>query len=339
MSLTEKERLLKTLAGESVDRPPVICPGGMMTMACREVMHSTGCCWPHAHRDPVQMATLSAAMRDEAGIENVGIPFCMTVEAEAWGGEVEDGDEFTEPCMVNYPLKSVSDWRGLRPLDPKKDGRLPAIIECTRMLRERLPDTAVIGNLVGPLSLASSLIDAMVLYKALIKEPEETHRFMEFIIENSVSYGKELVKAGADVMVIADPSATGEILGPRMFGKFAVPYLNRMTDAIHAMDIPVIIHICGDANPVFEQLKELKAECISFDSLVNVKKAIELLPGKRIMGNVSTILLQKGPEERIRTVSKRLLDAGVNILAPACGISSKTPVAHMRALTETAKRS
>lgn len=309
-----------------------------MTMACREVMHSTGCCWPQAHRDPAQMATLSAAMHDEAGFENVGIPFCMTVEAEAWGGEVEDGDEFTEPCIVNYPLKTISEWRELRPLDPKKDGRLPAIIECTKMLKERLPDTAVIGNLVGPLSLASSLIDALTLFKALIKEPVETHHFMAFLVENSISYGKELVTAGADVMVVADPSATGEILGPKMFGKFAIPYLNKITDAIHAMKIPVIIHICGDANPVFDQLKELKAECISFDSAVNLKKAIELLPEKKIMGNVSTILMQKGSEERISAVSKRLLDAGTNILAPACGISSRTALSHMRALTETAKK-
>lgn len=337
LPLTEKDRLLKTLAGEKVDRPPVICPGGMMTMACREVMHSCGCCWPHAHRDPVQMATLSAAMRVDAGLENVGIPFCMTVEAEAWGGEVEDGDEVTEPCMVNYPLKTVSDWRGLKPLDPTKDGRLPAIIECTKMLREKMPDTAVVGNLVGPLSLASSLIDATILYKALVKEAAEVHAMMEFLIENSIAYGNTLIDAGADVIVIADPSATGEILGPRMFSKFASPYLDRMTEAVHAKGKPVIVHICGDAAPVFDQLNSLKAECISFDSAVNIRQAKEAIPSKRIMGNVSTMLLQKGPEDRIKIASKRLLHAGVDILAPACGISAKTPLAHIRAMTEAAK--
>ena len=83
--MTEKERLLKVLRGESVDRPPVICPGGMMTMACRDVMIQTGCRWPAVHRDAQKMAKLSIAMRMETGLENLGIPFCMTAEAEAFG--------------------------------------------------------------------------------------------------------------------------------------------------------------------------------------------------------------------------------------------------------------
>ena len=90
--MTEKERLLRVLRDIPVDRAPVICPGGMMTMACREVMVQTGCSWPGAHRDAKKMAELSIAMYRETGLENLGIPFCMTVEAEALGGDVEDGD-------------------------------------------------------------------------------------------------------------------------------------------------------------------------------------------------------------------------------------------------------
>ncbi len=134
--MTEKERLLKTLSGEKTGRPPVICPGGMMTMASREVMVKTGCICPDAHRNAGKMAAISIVMHDEAVIENLGIPFCMTVEAEAWGGEGEDGDEVTEPSIVNYPLESVREWRSLKPLNPVKDGRLPVIIECTGMLKK-----------------------------------------------------------------------------------------------------------------------------------------------------------------------------------------------------------
>ena len=57
-----------------------------MTMACREVMAKVGCRWPVVHRDEEKMVTLAIAMHKETGFENIGIPFCMTVEAEAWGG-------------------------------------------------------------------------------------------------------------------------------------------------------------------------------------------------------------------------------------------------------------
>ena len=37
-SLSPKERLLKVLNKEEVDRPPVICPGGMMNAAIVDIM-------------------------------------------------------------------------------------------------------------------------------------------------------------------------------------------------------------------------------------------------------------------------------------------------------------
>ena len=283
------------------------------------------------------MAALSIAMHDEAVIENLGIPFCMTVEAEALGGEVEDGDEVTEPHIIKYPLESVEEWRNLKALNPHKDGRLPAILTCTSLLSKGRPDIPVIGNLVGPLSLASSLIDATLLFRALRREPEEVHRMLGFLNDNSIRYGQALISNGADLIVISDPSATGEILGPRMFDEFALPYLNAMIAGIHMLGKPVIVHICGNVAPVQELLKKLDSECISVDSVVNIKEMRNAIPGKKLMGNISAILLQNGPVDKIQTVSKNLLDFGVDILAPACGLSAKTPVRHIRAMTDTAK--
>ncbi|UJS17114.1 MAG: MtaA/CmuA family methyltransferase [Candidatus Jettenia sp.] len=336
ITMIEKERLLKVLQGKHVDRTPVICPGGMMTMASREVMVKTGCQWPAVHRDAKKMAELSIAMRSETGMENLGIPFCMTVEAEAFGGEVEDGDETTEPNIVHYPLKSVKQWKNLKELDPYKDGRLPTILECTAIVSRKVPDTPVIGNLVGPFSLATSLIEAMTLFKALLREPDDVHGLLSFLIKNSIKYGKALINNGADLIVISDPSATGEILGPKLFKEFAIPYLNRMINHIHMFEKLVIVHICGDISAIYGPLNELDAECISVDSAVNIKEARAMIPGKKLMGNVSTILLQKGPILHIQKISKNLLDLGVDILAPACGLSAKTPVRHIKAMTEAA---
>ncbi len=335
--MTEKERLLKALRGEVVDRRPVICPGGMMTMACREVMIKTGCRWPEVHRNAEKMATLSLAMHDETGMENLGIPFCMTVEAEALGGEVEDGDEVTEPGIVRYPMRYVSEWKSLKALDPHRDGRLPTIIECTRILSKSATDTVVVGNLVGPLSLATSLIEATLLYKALRQTPEEVHRFLGFLTGNSIRYVEALIAGGADLISIADPSATGEILGPKNFETFALPYLNAMTRHLHRLGRPVIVHICGNIHAIAGSIKGLDAECISFDAPVDIKMMRNILTGKRLMGNVCTRLLLNGPPGAIRGASANILNGGMDILAPACGVSAKTPVRHIKAMAEAAK--
>ena len=86
--LTEKERLEKVFHHEEVDRPPCICPGGMMNMITSELMDTCGVTWPEAHTDAEMMAKLALANYENGCFENVGVPFCMTVEAEAMGAEV-----------------------------------------------------------------------------------------------------------------------------------------------------------------------------------------------------------------------------------------------------------
>ena len=72
--MTQKERLLKALRAEAVDRAPFICPGGMMTMVVTEVMDAVGCSWPEAHLEPEKMAALTFGANRLAGIENFGLP-------------------------------------------------------------------------------------------------------------------------------------------------------------------------------------------------------------------------------------------------------------------------
>ena len=76
----------KTPGNPPVDRPPLICPGGMMTMVVKEAMEAINIFWPAAHDDADLMAGLTLGMAELGGIENLGVPFCMTVEAEGMGG-------------------------------------------------------------------------------------------------------------------------------------------------------------------------------------------------------------------------------------------------------------
>ena len=58
--LTERTRLNAVLARDTVHRPPVICPGGMMNAAIVEIMQESGHTLPAAHIDPELMAALAA---------------------------------------------------------------------------------------------------------------------------------------------------------------------------------------------------------------------------------------------------------------------------------------
>ena len=104
---TPKERLRMIFAGEKPDRPACICPGGMMNMVTEDLMEEIKTYLPEAHTDARKMADLARAVYEKGCFENCGVPFCMTVEAEAMGATVDMGSATVEPHVVDSPLSSA----------------------------------------------------------------------------------------------------------------------------------------------------------------------------------------------------------------------------------------
>jgi [methyl-Co(III) methanol-specific corrinoid protein]:coenzyme M methyltransferase len=116
-----------------------------------------------------------------------------------------------------------------------------------------------------------------------------------------------------------------------------VQYLNRIVDGIHATGAPVILHICGDMTPVKALLPALHADAISTDAMVNLKLLKEEFSGLTTMGNLSTYLLEFGDPEKIARQTQHLMRDGVDIISPACGLSTSTTLANINAMTATVK--
>ena len=73
-------RLLEETLGEKPPRLPCIRPGGMMNMITAKLMERCGISWPKAHSDPKAMPELVGAVFSNGPFDNIGMPFCMTVE-------------------------------------------------------------------------------------------------------------------------------------------------------------------------------------------------------------------------------------------------------------------
>lgn len=336
--MTPKERLYKVLNGEVVDRKPCICPGGMMNMIVEDIMDIEGVFWPMAHSDSNMMADLTLGMYKNNGFENFGVPFCMTVEAEGMGAGVYMGTKTTEPRVVKYPIESVTQWSKLDRIDVTK-GRAKVVIDAIKILKEKNNDVPIVANLTGPVSLASSLMEPMTYYKELRKKKEQAHEFMEFVTENLIAFGKAQLEAGADVLTISDPSGTGEILGAKTFSEFATPYLNKIIDELKEYAPGgTIIHICGKLKSIYNELNDLHSDAVSFDSITNAKQVVENVPGKVIMGNVSTFAIENGTKESLKNISNECLKSGVDILSPACGIGARSKLDNIKVLVECAKK-
>ena len=284
-----KERIRKAMHQEPTDRPPCICPGGMMNMITTDLMDEANVSWPEAHLNARMMADLAEANYEKGCFENVGVPFCMTIEAEA-------------------------------------------VLDAIRILKSRNLDVPIIGNITGPVSTASSVMEPVIFYKELRKKKEEAHRYMQFVTDEIIKFARAQIDAGADIIAISDPSGTGEILGPKLFEEYTVKYNNMIWDALQKETMGKIMHICGQMKNVYPQAELIHSDVLSFDSCVSMREAREHLKKHALMGNVSTWTLEFGQPEKVEQLAVKCWRDGSNIISPACGLGTKSPLTNIQAI-------
>lgn len=330
--MNQKERLLKVLKGEKVDRPPVICPGGMLNACVTEILDDI-----NENHNIEKDAMIKAAKKvyKLTGFENYGVPYCMTIEAEPVGVKLDMGSKLVEPRVIEYNAQSLEDIMKKHKVKPKQEKRMKLVVDVIKELKN--DEVPVIGSITGHISTATSIVDPLMALKMIKKEPQRIYKFFKYINDYLIDYAVEMVKAGADVIAISDPTATGEILGRKNFEEFVVPLYKEIIDIVHNLNVPVIIHICGRAGTIIDSLNLTGADAVSFDSIVNLRHA-RLKTKRRLMGNVNTQLLHTGEKEKIISITKNCINSGVDIVSPACGLSMGTPVDNLKVMTDYVKK-
>lgn len=337
-TMAPRERLHRVLSGQPVDRPPVICPGGMMNAAVVESMADQATSLPLAHTSALAMSILAERVRTLTGFENLGVPFCMTVEPEVLGSAIDMGSLACEPKIAREAFISCDQVEIRDPQRLVQEGRIGTVIEAAYQLKCRNADVPVVASLSGPVSTAASVVAPLAFLKELRTNPEGAHRVLDYVTRLLIEYAREVAANGADVITIGDPTATSEILGPKAFRTYAVHYLNRLCDAIHDTGTPVIVHICGNMTRSLEPLAQLHADAISTDAMIDLRSLKVAFPRVTTMGNLSTALLEFGDSGKVARTTERLLRDGIDIIAPACGLSTSTRLDNIRALTGTVQQ-
>ena len=340
-AMTPRERLLRALQREPVDRPPVICPGGMMTMATRSAMEACGAAWPAAHTDGRAMAAIVFATQKETGLECLSVPFCMTVEAEALGCRVDMGTATVLPHVAAEALSHISGLANLPAFDAERSGRARVVLEALRILAQSGMPYPVIGAVVGPVSLAAMVMEAGIFLRLTRRSPEAAQELVRAMERVTLGFALAQRAAGADCILIAEPSATGEVLGGAHFARLALPALSRILDKLRQRGVPAILHICGDVWPLLGPLCGLAAGhaaplALSVDSMVSGRLLREHVPGCVCVGNVDALLLERGPVSAIERAARRAA-RDFDVVSPACGLVARTPARNLAALVEVVR--
>ncbi|RJP70309.1 MAG: methylcobamide--CoM methyltransferase [Candidatus Abyssobacteria bacterium SURF_17] len=255
----------------------------------------------------------------------------LTAEAEACGCKINMPDNAL-PSVTVHPIQSRDDMKNLRIPDPHKDGRLKVFIDATRLFSERftLPKTAASA---GPFTLAAELMGVEVITRKTVKEPVLVQEVMEYALQVVQRYNEELIRAGADVIGIAEPTCS--LLSAKAFEKFVLPYLQRY---VKSLPIPATLHICGRANHLVELMCKTGVTGISVDSPTDVTKLKGRVPTDIIiLGNLAPvdILMMKKPDE-VRAATIELLRAMEDVpnfgLLSGCDLPVGTPMENIEAM-------
>lgn len=307
-----------------------------MSFAVTEVMDACGAAWPEAHCDATQMARLAVEMQRATGVDSIGLPFCMTVEAQALGARVNFGTRTVQPWVAAEPIVRIEEVSAWLQSPTAGEDRRSLVLEAIGQVRKAAPDVAVVGSVVGPVSLTAQLLEAALLLRAMHRQPKLVHDLLAAAEAVVRRFALAQIEAGADVIMAAEPTATGEILGPSLYADFADPYLRRLIDDLHDTGAPVILHVCGRPSAILSALAHLPVQAVSLDETADLREARTAFPHTRLMGNLSSIVLEQGPPEHIAEVVRQVLEWGVDIVAPACGVTATTPLAHLQAMVAAA---
>ena len=336
--MNQLERLLAVLKLEKVDRIPCACP---LQTGTEDLMKATGAYWPEANDDPELMAKLALAAHTVAGIESVRVPFDVSVDATAFGALTGKATRLTQPMRLDQPFSNPDNIESADVPDPKKDGRAPVVLEAVKILKETVKDEVpVIAAITSTFMVTCQLRGEELALVDIIKRPDTLEAALRLACEWNIAFSEELIDAGADVITLVDATSSGDVLGPKQYERFAMPYQKKIAAAVRRKGTPTVLHICGNTLKNLPYMAATGVNGISVEQSMDLKQVKKIISGKAaLVGNVdpTRTLVREKPED-VEAEVKRAIEDGTDILAPGCGFSPETPLANMKAMVEATKR-
>lgn len=333
MTYTDLDRFYDALRGQPMDRVPVFAAMGLWAATnfpeapVKEVA-----------LDPELIAKAQLWAKEVLGMDAVSPSVDPLFIAEAFGCEVRflDTGPLVDPLPIS--ISSPEDAEKVPLPDPRKTGRCPVVLEAARILSEECKgEVPLMGIFEAALTNTCRIIGSEHILRMTRKNPQALEVLLDRVNGFLIEFGKALLENGVNTFFIPEPTASSAMISPVMFRQFVLPRLQRLTGEL---DVPTILHICGDTNPILATMGEAGSEVISLDQCMDLSTFRNVLPEKVLGGNVDPVeSLLLGDTEQVKKDALHCLHTGGTgqfILMPGCGVPPKTPVENLKTMVRTA---
>lgn len=175
---------------------------------------------------------------------------------EALGGVVARPNGHGVPAITEPLLASATELLRLRPLDPRRDGRLPMIFDVAERLKREFPEARVAVPVDGPFSIASALLGFDQLLCEVADGPDAVREALMHLSAGQVALTREAKARGLEV-AFAESAAGPPLLSPALFRRVELPVLKTLlTQMSEAMGERVACLMGGDTVKILDALLE-----------------------------------------------------------------------------------
>ncbi len=333
--MTSTERLVARMRGQPVDRVPNMSL--VMQFAADQIGQPLARYYQDYHvLCEANFKTVELYALDL--VDAISDPFR---EAADYGATIVFPDDDLPMCAVS-PLAQTADLKALPFPDPLVPGsRMRDRVDAVRLFHEQVGGTVPVqGWIEGALAEAADLRGVTALLYDIYDRPDWLIDVLEHCTEVAIAFALAQIEAGATIIGLGDAIASQ--VGPRAYRQFALPYEQRIFDAVRQAGAIPRLHICGDTRRIVRDMAQSGTHILDLDWQVDLAQARrevdEIDPKICLCGNIDPVaVLYAGTPEQVKDATRHChAVGGVNWLAqPGCEIPRRTPAENMHAFSAT----
>ncbi len=267
--------------------------------------------------------------------------------AHDFGGEVRlpKGEYEGAMVVVSPPVKNARDVQNLKIPDPRTAGAIELGMRFARLQRSHgLPATFFSRS---PMTEAANICGLEQFCRWIIKAPELCRRLLDMTlvhISNVLQYWVDTFKAENVFIYMSSPSESNQVISPRHFETFALPYHLKYHEIIKRLGVTRIgLHICGEQNlnlPIFAEASPwVHPSILSFGHEVDLDAAMKLFPEDIIYGNIEPAKVQTESPGRVYEMARQIIEKGKKapggyVFSTGCELPKAAPPANVFAITK-----
>jgi uroporphyrinogen decarboxylase len=321
-SMSKRERLEATIAGQPVDRVAVAL-------------------WRHWPGDDQRAENLARATLDfqrTFDFDFIKVTPSSNYCVAGWGAETRwIGNQEGTREWVRRVIQRPEDWFRLSVLDPY-DGLLDEIRRALAIIGDEMgAEVPFIQTIFNPLAQAKNLAGARLL-SDLRQHPEAVKAGLEIITESIVAFIEAARETGIAGIFLALQHATYDLLTEAEYLEFGCPFDLRVLEATEGLWFN-LLHLHG-SNVMFDMVVDYPVQAINWhdqETPPSLGEALDRFPGALVGGLRQWDTMLRGTPDWVRSEAQAAIEETQGqrlIVGTGCVTPITSPVGNIRAARE-----